>query len=231
MCETIVLYDQMDNPGANATVSQMFEPANAAFNNQGADDFVVPETDAWTVTQVVAGGVYFNGPGPSASFNVTFYSDTAGFPGAAVPGGTYTGLAYTNVPAGTFTITLSTPLLLAPGTYWVSVQANMNFTPFGEGGWNDRTVTSNSAAVWQNPAGGFGTSCTAYGRRGASCGIDPTAPDQIFQVMGCRTGLVNCGPLPVGMCHGICIHDPNDYEHRLGTCKEHDAPVGCTCDL
>src|SRR5437660_1423633 len=30
----VILYDQYDNPGTNATVSQDFEPANAAFNNQ-----------------------------------------------------------------------------------------------------------------------------------------------------------------------------------------------------
>ena len=109
-------------------------------------------------------GVYFNGPGPAASFNVTFYSDAAGFPGAAVPVGTYTGLAYTNV-TGTFTIPLPTPLVLASGTYWVSVQARMDFTPGGEWGWLDRTVTSNSAAVWQNPGGGFGTACTHMGKK------------------------------------------------------------------
>jgi hypothetical protein len=146
----------------------------------------VPTTQIWTVGQVVAKGVYFNGPGPASTFNVTFYSNVAGFPGAVVPGGTYTLLAYTFVSGtpSTFTICLPTPLVLTPGTYWVSIQANMNFTPFGEWGWTDRTTTSNSAAVWQNPGMGFGTGCTAYGRRGTSCGIDPTAPDQSFQIRG-----------------------------------------------
>jgi hypothetical protein len=168
----------------NATVSQDFEAANNAFDNQGADDFVVPAGSVWTVQQVIAGGVYFNGPGPAASFNVTFYSNAAGFPGAVVPGGTYTGQAYTT-GMGTFIICLTSPLVLTPGTYWVSVQARMDFTPGGEWGWTDRSVTSNNAAVWQNPGGGFGTACTAaYGRRGASCGIDAAAPDQIFQILG-----------------------------------------------
>ena len=181
----------MDNMGTNATVSQNFETANNAFDNQGADDFVVPSTQIWTVQQVVVKGVYFNGPGPAASFNVTFYSNTASFPGATVAGGTYSALAYTNA-AGIFTIPLTTPLVLPPGTYWVSVQANMDFTPFGEWGWNDRTVVSNSGAAWQNPGGGFGTPCTAYGRRGVAppsgCGIDTAAPDQNFQIVGCSAG-------------------------------------------
>src|SRR5438552_1615853 len=58
-----LLYDQTDNPGANATVSQDFETANDAFDSQLADDFVVPPGQTWTVQQVVAGGVYFNGAG------------------------------------------------------------------------------------------------------------------------------------------------------------------------
>jgi len=177
----------MNNAGTNATVSQDFEAANNAFDNQLADDFVVPGTEMWTVNQVAVSGVYFNGPGPAASFNVTFYSNAGGFPGAAVAGGTYTGLAYSNM-GGIFTFSLPTPLVLPPGTYWVSVQARMDFTPGGEWGWTDRSVTSNNAAVWQNPGGGFGTPCTTYGRRGATCGIDAANPDQVFSIVGCTTG-------------------------------------------
>ena len=170
----MLLYDQTDSPGTNSTVSQNFETVNDAFDNQGADDFAVPALQTWTVQQVKVNGVYFNGPGPAASFNLIFYNDVAGFPGAAVS--TQPAVPYTQV-GSTFIMFLTSNVVLVQGTYWVSVQANMNFTPFGEWGWTDRTVTSNSAAVWQNPGGGFGTPCTAYGRRGASCGIDPTAPD------------------------------------------------------
>ena len=38
----VVLYDQLNNPGTVSTVSQDFETANNSFDNQGADDFVVP---------------------------------------------------------------------------------------------------------------------------------------------------------------------------------------------
>src|SRR5947209_72595 len=34
----VVLYDQYNNPGANSSLSQDFEPANAAFSSQLADD-------------------------------------------------------------------------------------------------------------------------------------------------------------------------------------------------
>src|SRR4051812_3278819 len=37
-----ILYDQYDNPGTQASTSQDFEVANDPYDNQGADDFVVP---------------------------------------------------------------------------------------------------------------------------------------------------------------------------------------------
>jgi hypothetical protein len=115
--------------------------------------------------------------------NVTFYFDSATFLELQWREAPYINLPMTDT-AGNFSIPLPTSLVLAAGTYWVSVQANMNFSPFGEWGWLDRTVTSNSGAAWQNPNGGFATACTMYGRRGATCGIDPAAPDQIFQIFG-----------------------------------------------
>ena len=117
--------------------------------------------------------------------------------------------------AGNFSIPLPTNLVLTSGTYWVSVQANMDFTPGGEWGWTDRTVTSNSPAVWQNPGGGFGTPCTTYGRRGATCGIDPTAPDQIFQIVGCL-GAASPTPTPTPsygqhIRHGRLLHESSPW--------------------
>ena len=125
-----ILYDQTDNPAANSTVSQNFEAANDAFDNQGADDFVVPAGQTWTIQQVNVAGVYFNGSasGPAASVNVIFYANAGTLPGAAVAGGTYTAIPITGGAAtGSFQIALPTSLVLTAGTYWVSVQANMDF--------------------------------------------------------------------------------------------------------
>ena len=180
----MVLYDQTNTAGSGGVVSQNFEMVNNSYDAQAADDFVVPVMQNWLVQQVKVGGIYFNGPGPAASVNVTFYFDSANFPGAVVSGGTFNNLSMSDT-AGSFTIPLPTSLVLTAGTYWVSVQANIDFNPFGEWAWSDRTAGSNSPAVWQNPGGGFATSCTTYGRRGANCGIDPAAPDQIFQILGC----------------------------------------------
>ena len=198
-CGVTLLFDQTDNPAGSSTVSQDFGAGNPTFVAQTADDFVVPAGQTWTVQTVVAKGVYFNGPGPAATFNVTFYANTATLPGAPVPLGTYTGLAYvqTGAPPTTFTINLPTSLVLTPGTYWISVQARMDFAPGGEWGWTDRTVISNSGAAWQNPLGGFGTTCAVYTRK-TTC-IPTAAPDNLFQLIGTNgAGCASPTPSPSG---------------------------------
>src|SRR4029077_12391338 len=158
----VVLYDQLNNPGVVSTNSQDFEPANAAFNDFTADDFVVPGGQTWNIMEVDAQGVYFNGPGPAASFNVFIYQNSGGLPGTQVYSAT--GQTFVN-SSGVFQVTLAVPAVLTAGTYWVSVQARMDFTPFGEWGWTDRTVQANSPAAWQNPGGGFGVGCLTWGIR------------------------------------------------------------------
>jgi hypothetical protein len=195
-----VLYDQSNNAGAQSTNSQNFETANDPFDNTAADDFVVPAGQTWNVSQVRAPGVYFNGTGPAASFNVTVYPDASGFPGAS-PACTRSAAAYTNA-SGVFSITMSPACALPAGTYWVSIQANMDFPVGGQWGWTDRTIQSNSAAAWRNPGGGFAVpNCTAnWGRRGGTtasggCNIDPGVPDQMFQIVG-STGAGCASPSP-----------------------------------
>ena len=65
--------------------------------------------------------------------------------------------ALANTFTGTtdFVITLTSAVTLTPGTYWVSVQARMDFGTGGQFGWQDRTVQSNSGAAFENPGGGF----------------------------------------------------------------------------
>ena len=61
---SVVLYDQYDNAGANATSSQNFESSFDQYDDELADDFVVPSGDTWHINQIDAGGVYYNGAGP-----------------------------------------------------------------------------------------------------------------------------------------------------------------------
>ncbi len=174
----VVLYDQYNNGSALATLSATFSDF-PTFGADLGDDFVVPAGQTWSVESVDADGVYFNGAGPADSFNVFFYADNAGLPGAQV----YSALNQPVTQLGTtFTVNLAVPAVLAAGTYWVEEQANMNFAAEGEWGWTDRTVQSNNTAAWQNPGGGFGI-CPSWTRK-ATCVPTAGGPDQVFRLNG-----------------------------------------------
>src|SRR6266478_1505506 len=174
-----VLYDQYDNAGVNATLSDTFTDFHT-YNADLADDFVVPAGQTWNVQSIDADGVYFIGPGPAIDWNVFFYADNAGFPGAQVYSATHQPV---QEGGSTFTLNLATPAVLTAGTYWVEIQANMTYNPQGEWGWSDRTVTSNNPAAWRNPGGGLGV-CPSWSRRGATCGVGPSEPDQMYRLNG-----------------------------------------------
>ncbi len=180
----VVLYDQTNNVGTNGFPSQDFEPANNAFDNQGADDFVIPAGDgSWTIDEVYILGSYSAGGGPTPAVNVFFYQDAAGLPGTQVYSAL--GVAPSSDVAGDLTIPLTTPATLPAGKYWVSVQAAMNFSPLGQWFWSTRTVQSNSPYAWRNPGGGFAVGCTSWGAGAATCGVGGgVEPDALFRLSG-----------------------------------------------
>src|SRR5438874_1584997 len=201
----VVLYDQYDNAGANATADETFTDFTG-FDSDLADDFVVPGGQTWNVQSIDADGVYFNGSGPANSFNVFIYVDSGGLPGTQV----YSTLNQTWTQVGTtFTVNLSPAAVLAPGQYWIEIQANMTFSVGGQWGWTDRTVLSNNPAAWQNPGGGFGTPCTTWGQRGSTCGIDPGVPDQVYRING-TIGGATPSPTPTGTptCNPVWQNEP-----------------------
>lgn len=166
--------------------SQKFEPAMTAFDDQVADDFVLtPGFGAIYVAGVRVMGEYSNGGGPASSFNVYFYENAAGnVPGSLIVG--FENLAYAGPPPD-FVICLPYGFGMAPGTYWVSVQARQDFNPNGQWFWHNRTVQSNAGAVWQNPGNGYGTGCTTWSRKNL-CMPDQVWPDQVFEILGFREG-------------------------------------------
>src|SRR5262249_53961967 len=176
----IVVWDQYDNAGTAVTLSATFTDS-PAMNSDLADDFDV-RGYAWVVRWIDVDGAYFNGPGPAQSFNVFFYADNDGFPGNQV----YASFAWWEQNGSTFRIHVcddpnSCGAVLYPGRYWVEIQANMTAKCCGEWGWTDRTATNLNAAVWRNPSGFFGA-CTNWSRRGATCGLDLSAPDQVYRI-------------------------------------------------
>jgi hypothetical protein len=190
------LYDQTDNAATTATSSQNFEASFDTFDDFTADDFVVPAGATWNISSVNVGGQYFNGTGPADSVNVFFFPNSGTLPGGAAVC-TFNNVAIASgAGTGSFNINLPSSCTLGAGTYWVSVQANMNFTPNGQWGWNDRTVQSNSGAAFENPGGGF----ACPGGNGwvlkSSC-VATTSPDQSFVLIGTTGG--SCGtPTPTG---------------------------------
>ncbi len=157
-----------------------------------ADDFVVPAGGGWMVDTVSVVGQYFNGPGgPAPTVRVTFYDNAGTLPGSAIAACDYPAIVPVDA-GGSFTLSLDSACMLAPGTYWVAVVANMDFSSGGQWGWGMRTATSNNPAAWRNPGGGFGTPCGSFGARGATCGNVPEAPDPLFSLSGVVNEVDNC---------------------------------------
>ena len=77
-----ILYNQYNNLGPNATSSQDFELEFDVFSDELANDFIVRDGETWSVESIDVDGMYFNGTGPTESFNVRFYADGVGLPGA-----------------------------------------------------------------------------------------------------------------------------------------------------
>lgn len=179
------LYSQYDNLGAIAINSQNFEAEYSVYDDIAADDFVVPVGTKWTITGIKVAGLYFDDPGPAASFNVRIYQDNGGKP-AAVPTVIRRKMTYTFSPP-MFNIKVNPPIKTpvgGPAHWWLSVQANLDFAggAGGEWGWIDRLVQANDAAAWQNPRGGFGT-CTMWDSLD-NCIVTNDGPDFVWALVG-----------------------------------------------
>ena len=172
----------MNNPAPTpgGVTSQDFEPANDAFDSFAADDFVIPPGETWQITGVDVAGEYGTPPGPAESFHVFFYANAAGdLPGGLVA----TRFANPYTGGANAVITLTSPVILGPGTYWVSVQARQDADTVGQWFWDNRLVISNAGAAWQNPGGGFMVGCTTWDRK-TTCLTGQNGPDQLFRLHG-----------------------------------------------
>jgi N-acetylneuraminic acid mutarotase len=198
----VPLYDQYDNAGPASTGSQNFEAAFDTFDDFTADDFVVPGGETWNIFEVDVLGTYFNGPGPANSFNVFIYQDSGTFPGTLVFSAT--DLSYTTADNFNFVVTLSSPAVLTAGTYWISVQCNMDFGVGGQWGWTDRTVQAFSGAAFMNPGGGFACPGGNGWVRKPDC-VPTLDPDQVYRLLGTIGG--GCTPVDFSNTTPIVIPD------------------------
>jgi len=183
-----VLYDQTAGVGTISEVSQNFEASFDIYDCQGADDFEVPAGETWSIESIDVPGAYFNGVGPANSFNVWFYNDAAGLPGTEAASAL--NASYTDPGGlGAVTVMMSPAIVLPEGSYWVSVQANIDFGVGGEWGWTEH-LPVNTESAWQNPGGGFGLPCTSWGYRVTTCTLVGTAgyTDFAFRLNGTSGG-------------------------------------------
>lgn len=160
------LYKQELNYATNVT-SQKFEAGFSTYDSSAADDFVVPAGVSWNISDIYVSGTSTGDTYPD-SYNVTFYANSGSNLPAAVIRTENIALAAGSISP---TLVLATPLVLASGTYWVSVQAVMDSTVGAQWFWNTYTSGSTLGApfAWTNPGNGFGTTCSTGWNTGSIC--------------------------------------------------------------
>jgi hypothetical protein len=141
-----VLYDQTGDDSGFATISYA---SGNAFVSQAADDFSVPDGGIWTVKEVDADGMYFNGYGPAETVYVVFYEDRHGKPGKAVAS---LAVSPSADHLGSFVLPLGNGVTLGGGQYWLSVAADLGF---GGGLWawenQSRGTKEGDRAMYRDP--------------------------------------------------------------------------------
>ena len=147
---SVVLYDQSTGDSGAAISSQNFGSDLDAYDDQAADDFMVPTGHVWKVKEVDVIGGYTEGTAESQ--HITVYADDNGVPGSIVAD--CDGLHGTD-NGGSFAIRMPKvcPIKLHKGTYWLAVVANQSS---GQWLWEARAPIVNNEAVWANPNGGWG---------------------------------------------------------------------------
>lgn len=181
-----LLYGQFPLITTNTITSQQFEAANTQYSSNAADDFTVPAGKLWQVSTVFVRGSSASPVYPT-SYKITFYTNTA----ANLPG---TIIRTENVilAAGSMspTLPLASPLTLAAGKYWVSVQAVLDFVGGGQWYWETYTAstTLGSPYAWTNPGNGFGTPCNTVWNSGSVC-IPSQLKDLQFSLDGTESNV------------------------------------------
>jgi hypothetical protein len=187
------------------------EEAADFLDHQAADDFVLSTcTGSCNVTTVTAYGRHEgSGTGVVSSFNVQFYTNENSLPETLIYEEVISGTALSRpaVEPGNFVMTMTTPPKLANGTYWVSVQANIDFSQTGRTWlWGENPTQSFGESAWKNPLNGYGKGCINWAPRVTVCKYPSATDDKdlSFKVEGDTNG---GNPKPT-LLHLIPNHAP-----------------------
>ncbi|MEM6325901.1 MAG: T9SS type A sorting domain-containing protein [Bacteroidota bacterium] len=213
-----LLYEQYEGGTTSGWfLSENFEAANDDADSYLADDFTVPDGASWTVDQVRAQTFYSvadNGTfTPAASFNVILWEDdSVTDPNESQPGrevARFDEVAATQDTGadrtlGEVILDLPSSVELSAGTYWLTIQANQDFTANGTRFliFSSATAFGTTAQLF-NYGGGFttvGTCNLDWGAvNGAECARDGTGdPSLYFQIYGVSTGGTAVEPTVAG---------------------------------
>lgn len=179
----------------NGAPAQIFEAVNAPFDSETADDFVVPAGGSRTIVSFTplmfstVGLPVWEGP-----LIMTVYADAGGAPGAVV----FQESFFNPIVSDQLFSTNCPPL--APGTYWIGVQVDMDFNggTFGQSFWD---VSSENTAgpglvSFRNPGDGFGTGCTDWAPIQV-CGVGGgVAPGAAFNLELSEEIIEDVAPIP-----------------------------------
>jgi hypothetical protein len=177
-----VLFDHTDPTSGGSAPSQTFEPAFAWNENARAmDDFRVPAGEVWEVDRVIADGVA-SGAATSALVTFDLYQDLGAPPNSQLSLHGDNSQVST-VPYPDLAADLSVAPYLPPGDYWISIQADLDFSPGNNRWyWAENDDLFEDYAIWQEN-GAYGTGCSVLAPRAPSC-FPGTPPDQSFVVEG-----------------------------------------------
>jgi hypothetical protein len=154
-----LVYDQRSLPISNGKAAQDFEPSRSNRDSEGVDDFENAGTGVWMINKVVVMGSYSSTTASVASLDIVFLQDSSG-PGAQICATTGT---VTNDDRGDLTVVLDPVCSIPPGTYWLVVQANLDYGPnCDQWYWDSSPDAVGSNALWRNPQAGFPTVCTDW---------------------------------------------------------------------
>ncbi|NJD61074.1 MAG: hypothetical protein C3F13_18420 [Anaerolineales bacterium] len=161
-----LLWDQY-SPGGAVFAAQDFEPAFNDYDIYAADDF--QNAGSWSIEAILTAGGWNS---PVDLHNATaihwfIYEDAGGKP-AGVPGDgaefwsitlppTDPQVVLGSVDQRSVLLSLNTPINLPPGNWWLVYYASLNFSSYGQYGWQGTTLPKWGVAAQQNnPGGGFG---------------------------------------------------------------------------